>query len=79
MQFCCSGNVEPALHEQYREEEDFSRTGAQAQTRTGAKRCRVSKVFLCAFAPLREKEIVSRNESTVSSHQQCGDTRNLYL
>src|SRR5215218_11482499 len=26
-----------------------------AQSRKGAKRCRVSKGFLCAFAPLREK------------------------
>jgi hypothetical protein len=26
-----------------------------AQRRKGAKRCRVSEVFLCALAPLREK------------------------
>jgi len=34
-------------HEKYLYEEDLSRKGA--------KRCRVSKAFLCVFAPLREK------------------------
>src|SRR6185369_3072027 len=29
------------------------------QRRKGAKRCRVSKVFLCAFAPLREKSFLA--------------------
>jgi hypothetical protein len=28
-------------------------------SRKGAKRCRVSKVFLCAFAPLRESLVGS--------------------
>jgi len=28
-----------------------------AQSRKGAKRCRASKGFLCAFAPLRERNL----------------------
>jgi hypothetical protein len=35
------------------------RKGARAQGRKGAKRYRVSKDFLCAFAPLRENLFVS--------------------
>jgi len=43
--------IEGALHEKYREEEDFSRKGG--------KRCRVSNDFLYAFAAVREKQFLS--------------------
>ena len=39
-----------ALHEKYLRQRTFL-----TQRRKGAKRCRVSRGFLCAFAPLREK------------------------
>ena len=47
---CCSTFriFKRALHEKYREEEDFSRKGAKGGC--------VSKGFLCAFAALREKQ-----------------------
>jgi len=41
------------------------------QRRKGAKRCRISKVFLCAFAPLREKYRLAwslRNAMTSLGH-----------
>jgi len=35
-----------------------------AQSRKGAKRCRVSKGFLCVFAALREKQFLSSKAQT---------------
>ncbi len=44
--------LEAAFAGKYLHREDLSRKGAKAQRR---KALRVSKGFLCAFAPLREK------------------------
>jgi len=45
----CGGFVVPTNLSRLKAQEYFSRKGAKAQS------CRVSRVFLCAFAPLREK------------------------
>ena len=50
----------------------FSRKGAKAQRGKGAKRCRVAKGFLCAFAPfapLREKFRLLRASQAMTSLQ----------
>jgi len=49
---------------------------ATAQRRKGAKRCRVSGGFLCAFAPLQEKRLPKKSSKPTSpaagsQHQAC--------